>query len=203
MKKIILLVIFQLFIFLPGSQSFAQGFKGYKGYFSVETTLKERWLLEKNTFSLINHAGGYYFAGSPSLADLLGLYALGTDSQFINSTPNPLNALVWNVIFLSLSEEISKVCDAGQVETPFQNQMRPEVRETFLKVCSWPNVSAKKDEVLLAVWFSVVDYDAPESEYIAFRNFFLNSEYSSKSGKEVLAAMILAMLNQPYFLLGQ
>jgi hypothetical protein len=54
--------------------------------------------------------------------------------------------------------------------------------------------------VLQEFWFSVMGYNAPQSEYAAWREFFLTS-YASRPAAETIDAMTLAITMNPYFLL--
>ena len=49
-------------------------------------------------------------------------------------------------------------------------------------------------------WLSIMGYNAPEAEYVAWRDYFLAS-YQGRPAAETVSAMTLAITMNPYFLL--
>lgn len=200
MKKI--LIYFSILFGLPMT---VFGQSGYKGYLEIESTLSKRILVGGKNLDLISYVGGYYSPYGSSLADLLGVYTAGTDSQFVNSNPNPLNVLIWNMIFEEVSSQFSSGCREQSVpidQGPFDGKMNPVAYSALTDICMWPHANAKSDEVLLNFWFSILGFDSPEEEFIAFKEFFLKN-YGDTPAKETIKAMVQVMLNQPYILIRQ
>jgi len=67
-------------------------------------------------------------------------------------------------------------------------------------LCRWPAAAAKADAVLLEFWLSVMGHNAPHTEYLAWREFFLTT-YANRPAAETIDAMTLAITMNPYFLL--
>jgi hypothetical protein len=68
------------------------------------------------------------------------------------------------------------------------------------RLCTWPAAEAKSDAGLLDFWLAVMGYNAPESEYAAWRDFF-RSAYADRPAAETVSAMTFAITMNPYFLL--
>jgi len=53
---------------------------------------------------------------------------------------------------------------------------------------------------MMEYWLYIMGYNAPEAEYVAWRDYFLAS-YGSRPGADTVTAMTLAITMNPYFLL--
>ena len=72
--------------------------------------------------------------------------------------------------------------------------------QTLQKLCTWPAADAQADTLMMEYWLYIMGYNAPEAEYVAWRDYFLAS-YGSRPGADTVTAMTLAITMNPYFLL--
>jgi hypothetical protein len=118
--------------------------------------------------------------------------------------------MLWDHVFKQFAKDLAYLCQEDQNTVPeiaalTLKLLRPEGTATLKKACSWPQISAKNDQSLQEIWLAVMGYDAPESEFLVWKDFFLNanSDYAHATGQEVLRAMIASILLNPFFLLEQ
>ncbi len=73
----------------------------------------------------------------------------------------------------------------------------------MMEICKWPAPVAKSEDVLLRFWVATVQFDAPKSEFDAFRDCFLDTDspYAREESPVTVAAIVKAGLLNPYFLL--
>jgi hypothetical protein len=127
---------------------------------------------------------------------LLGTWStFGSEHGFQNGTPNALSMVIWHVTLSGFARSMGASCQGLQM--PLHPRFVAELR----KLCAWPAAEAKADSVMMAFWLSLMGYDAPRTEYIAWRNFFLTSSYKDRPASEAVSAMTLAILMNPHFLL--
>ena len=172
----------------------------YRGYTEINSTIRERILIEGSTTNL----GKYVGENLPEPRVLGGVLALlGTyvgsdqDAQFRNGDPNEINLILWYLAFSGMASDIANHCNPAVNTLP----LLPEFRSTMSKLCAWPAAEAKTDEVLMAYWTELTQFDAPGTEFEAWKSFFLNSDYANRPAKEVITAMTLSAWMNPYFLL--
>jgi hypothetical protein len=67
-------------------------------------------------------------------------------------------------------------------------------------LCTWPSGEARSEEVMIAFWLAMMGYNAPKSEYEAWRDF-VRKTYAQNKPQEVVSAMTLAIMLNPHFLL--
>jgi hypothetical protein len=137
---------------------------------------------------------GRYLPGD-DLCELLGTWSsFGTEHSFRNGAPNSLNMVVWHATLSRFAKEMGDSCAAPRMA------LHPRFLATLGKICAWPAAAAKAEPVLQEFWLSLMGYNAPESEFAAWRDFFLAS-YARRPAAETVAAMTLAITMNPYFLL--
>jgi hypothetical protein len=56
--------------------------------------------------------------------------------------------------------------------------------------------------VLTAFWLAMMGYNAPQEEFLVWKDFVL-ATYGEKKAAEAIEAMTLALMMNPYFLLEQ
>ena len=178
----------------------------FKGPAAIDAVLRERLYTDAAQFSLAKFLGekGDYYKG---LTGLLGSYGGGgLDNTYQNGLPNVVNMILWHVALTGLSDQIGANCYSADA-LAYHSADALTYNETFaaaLKViCNWPAPTAKTDDALMNFWLVLMSFDAPMSEFAAWKDFFLTSAYKDAKAQEAVAAMVLAMLNNPYFLLGE
>lgn len=175
----------------------------FKGIDTIDEIIKTRILLGEATL------GGFSLTiltpSTIELRELLGQYSgQGSQNGFKNGVPNALNMLLWNELITKLGESIGKSCqDAGGPQGFAYFKFNPTFQTAIVDICKWPAAEAKTEDVLLNFWLANVQFDAPRSEFEAFRDFFLdpNSPYANEGNSAAVAAMVKAALLNPYFLL--
>ena len=135
------------------------------------------------------------FLPAEDMEGLLGTWTtFGAEHSFQNGLPNSINMVIWYVTLSRFGMSIGASCQTPQLE------FHPRFAGVLQKLCAWPAAGARADPVMLDFWLSVMGHNAPEAEYIAWREFFLRS-YEDKAAAETIAAMTLAITMNPYFLL--
>lgn len=177
----------------------------YRGIDKVEEVLSSRLTSSSVPFQLL------YSYAPPDLRYLLGTYThVRGNVIFENGVPNELNSMLWDQLFKQFATDLAYLCRDDQNTLPERasetlKRLRPEITATLKKACSWPQASAKNELYLQEIWLAVMRYDAPESEFLAWKDYFLNanSGYTDATGREVLRAMIASILLNPFFLFEQ
>jgi hypothetical protein len=170
------------------TQSNAQNAQ-FKGWAAVSRELSTRLAAPGAPFDLQK------FVPADDLDELLGTWnRFGDEHTLQNGSPNSVSMVIWRVALSGFAKSVAGSC--GQPRLPFHERFLTTLR----KLCRWPAAEAKSDAVLQEFWFSVMGYNAPQSEYAAWREFFLTS-YTSRSAAETIDAMTLAITMNPYFLL--
>ncbi len=161
----------------------------FKGWAAVSKELSTRLAAPGTTLNL------QQFVPADDLDDLLGTwYRFGDEHTFQNGSPNSVNMVIWRVTLSGFAKSVAGSC--GRPRLSFHERFLTTLRA----LCRWPAAEAKKDSVLMGFWFSVMGYNAPETEYAAWREFFLTT-YANRSAAETIDAMTLAITMNPYFLL--
>lgn len=135
------------------------------------------------------------FLPAEDMEDLLGTWSsFGSEHTFRNGVPNPLNMMIWRVALTGFAEAVAASCTTPRLafDKTFQ--------ATLSALCTWPAPLARSDEVLRAFWIGIEGYDAPESEYVAWRDF-IRQTYANRPASEALRAMTFAATMHPSFLL--
>jgi hypothetical protein len=177
-----------LVAFAPMSASQAQNSQ-FKGWAAVSRELSTRLAPPGTALNL------YQFVPADDLDDLLGTwYRFGDEHTFQNGSPNSVSMVIWRVALSGFAKSV-----AGSCQTP-RLEFHQKFMQTLRTLCRWPAAEAKTDAAMLEFWFSVMGYNSPESEYVAWRDFFL-TKYSQRSAPETIDAMTLAITMNPYFLL--
>jgi hypothetical protein len=170
-----------------GSGAWAQESQ-LKGFRKISLELSNRIAPRNQVLPLMQ------FVPAPGIEALLGTWlTFANVHAYHNGNPNPVNMVIWNVIASQFAESLGQSCI--QPKMPFN----PEFLKSLNALCAWPADSAKTEEAMTAYWILMMGYDAPEQEFRVWREFFLNSEYASKSGAEAVQAMSFAILMNPYF----
>jgi hypothetical protein len=103
--------------------------------------------------------------------------------------------VIWHVTFSNFARNLGNWCKAPTLV--FEDHFA----HTLWRLCSWPQAQAKEEDTLLQFWVGMMGFSAPREEYTAWRDFFLNSSYRAKSGRETIEAMSVAIMMNPHFLL--
>jgi hypothetical protein len=137
-----------------------------------------------------------WFLPAPGLDYLVGRWSsFGSEHSFHNGAPNALSMVIWHVTFSNFARNLGNWCQTHSLV--FEDHFA----HTMWRLCTWPKPEAKNEDVLLQFWVAMMGFSAPREEYVAWRDFFLNSSYRAKSGKETIEAMALAIMMNPHFLL--
>jgi hypothetical protein len=179
----------------------------FRGYAKINQILHERVAVE-NGFQLGQYLDKVsIIPASGDLLSLLGTYdGSDTNSTYRNADPNSINMLLWYIALDELSTDIASNC-SGNSSAPLPGAVQPLVllpafQAALKPLCFWPAAQAKTDDVLYAFWSSLLGYDAPPEEFLAWKNYFLSeSAYDEAPITTVISDMGLAALYNPYFLL--
>jgi hypothetical protein len=170
------------------TQSGAQNAQ-FKGWAAVSRELSTRLAAPGASLDLQK------FLPADDLDELLGTWnRFGDEHTLQNGSPNSVSMVIWRVALSGFAKSVAGSC--GQARLTFHERFLTTLR----KLCRWPAAEAKSDAVLQEFWFSVMGYNAPQSEFAAWREFFLTS-HASRSAAETIDAMTLAITMNPYFLL--
>ncbi len=170
------------------TQSTAQNAQ-FKGWAAVSRELSTRLAAPGASLDLQK------FVPADDLDELLGTWnRFGDEHTLQNGSPNSVSMVIWRVALSGFAKSVAGSC--GQPRLTFHERFLTTLR----KLCRWPAAEAKSDAVLQEFWFSVMGYNAPQSEFAAWREFFLTS-YASRPAAETIDAMTLAITMNPYFLL--
>jgi hypothetical protein len=171
----------------------------YRGYEAINETLRARLVSTPVSFELSAYLGT---AGS-ELAQLLGSWQdTGINNGFQNGAPNALNFTVWRVAFSRLGRDVAALCPGASKPPLVENfGVHAHLAPTVKALCTWPDAGARDEAVLQSLWSALAAYDAPPSEYEAWRDHFLGETYRNKKADDVIPLMVtMAMLN-PHVLL--
>jgi hypothetical protein len=161
----------------------------FKGWAAVSRELSTRLASPGTALNL------YQFIPAIDMDDLLGTwYRFGDEHTYQNGSPNSVSMVIWRVALSGFSKSVADSCGAPRLV------FHERFLTTLRTLCRWPAAEAKADAVLLDFWFSVMGHNAPEAEYLAWRDFFLTT-YAQRPAAETIDAMTLAITMNPYFLL--
>ncbi len=137
------------------------------------------------------------FMPADGLDDLVGTWSgFGAEHHFQNGQPNAINMVLLRLAFSGFAKSLASSCKSPQI------LVNERFYDTLEALCTWPSDQARSDDILTAFWLSMMGYDAPQSEYTAWRDF-VRATYAKKTAKETIEAMTLALMLNPYFLLEQ
>ncbi len=198
----------------------------YRGYAQINSMLAERVYENRSDFELSFYIGernavnGSGFFSFPGLTQLLGMYdGAILDSKMRNSEPNAINLIIWQLVFGMLGDDIAAICDPQPVPAPqpqpspspgpvvnmpttdTKPTFRPEFVAAVKPLCAWNSGEPRDPAALFGLWTSILSFDAPEEEFQAWSDFFLNGPYRDRPAREAIAAMSVAAMMNPYFLL--
>jgi len=161
----------------------------FKGWAAVSRELSTRLASPGASLNL------HQFMPADDLDDLLGTWnRFGDEHTFQNGSPNSLSMVIWRVALSGFAKSVAGSC--GQPRLTFHQRFLTTLRT----LCRWPAAAAKADAVLLEFWLSVMGHNAPHTEYLAWREFFLTA-YANRPAAETIDAMTLAITMNPHFLL--
>jgi hypothetical protein len=161
----------------------------FKGWASISKELSTRIAPKGETLDLDR------FLPAEAMEDLLGSWStFGSEHSFQNGLPNSINIAIWHATLSNFAKSIGASCSKPQFE------FHPKFAGILQKLCTWPAAGAKSDALLMDYWLSIMGYNAPETEYVAWRDYILAS-YQGKPAAETVTAMTLAITMNPYFLL--
>lgn len=180
----------------------------FKGYVAINEVLTERIVKPGASFTLASYLDEYYYnagifgGGGTSLLDLLGTFNGGTlDSSFHNGNPNVINMVLWHVAFSGLGRDLAALCGSGGSSGFGYLDVREDLTASLKPLCSWPAPAAKADDAMMGWWLALMSFDAPETEFEAWRDFFRGPDFAQATAYDTIAAMSLAIFNNPHFLL--
>ncbi len=190
-------ILFFAFLILGSGPAFAEA-GHFRGYRLVEQILSERLTMPGYEIFFYDYLGGPYGTGR-NLLPLMGSRSSpgGGQIEFRNGEPNSVSTLLWYLVLDGFSKDVGESC----VTT--RRAFSVDFTTKLAELCRWPAESAKSEKVMQDFWLAVMGYDAPKSEYQAWRDFFLRSSYSSESAAPTVAAMTLALVYNPHFLLNK
>ena len=139
------------------------------------------------------------YVGSDALSQLLGYQPGGLDTSFRNGIPNPTNMMLWSLAFEKISFELGAICH-GNSDSKMAKQLREDVLEDVLTLCSWPNPPARDEELWDRIWFYTIAYDAPENEIVAWKSFFMTS-YEVTTAEQLVSDAFFSIFMNPHYLL--
>ena len=192
-------ILYSLFLVFPFSTAMAAGpgAAEFRGYVKVNDLVRERLLESGSNFELSLYLGQNYDPFGTNLLDLLGTHKSGfAGGRFRNGTPNSLNMLIWHMLFSKLATDVSLLC-TGEAALPFSVGFK-NAAEPF---CEFPYRATNWDDQLFTLWLTVMNFNAPLSEYEEWRKFWLSPSAANLRGPEALEWMVLSIVNNPYFLL--
>ncbi|WP_394833027.1 hypothetical protein LVJ94_41645 [Pendulispora rubella] len=179
----------------------------YRGYEAMNEILRSRLVAKPASFALSSYldAPGAD-AGSgvgANLAQLVGAWSgKGTLNSFQNGTPNAMSFLIWRVAFLGFGKDVAALCPGSSAPRTVANlEIRADLAAVVQSICAWPVASARDEAVLHAFWNGLTAFDAPQSEYEAWRDHFLGPTYATATGETVIPFMVTAAMLNPYVLL--
>ncbi len=198
-KTILLFALVSLFLDFrfSAAQAAGPGAAEFRGYMKVNDLVRERLLERGSDFELSQYLGQSYDPFGTNLLDLLGTHKSGfAGGRFRNGTPNSLNMLIWHMLFSKLATDVSLLC-TGEAVLPFSVGFR----KAAAPFCEFPFRMANWDDQLFTLWLTVMNFDAPLTEYQEWRKFWISPQASALRGPEALEWMVLSIVNNPYFLL--
>lgn len=182
--------IFLLALFFVSSAAQGANVGEYRGHVEIQNRISERILLN-NPFFL-----GTYADGQTGLLSLLGEHSSNGENSFRNGRPNSINMLIWQLVLNGFVMDVQAGC-AGNSKLLFS----PSFQQVLRTMCEWPSSSAQSESSMRLLWLSLMSYDAPEEEFLAWRAFFLHSSFAGRPSSEALPALLLAIVYNPHFLL--
>ncbi|MGZ3652126.1 MAG: hypothetical protein ACXVB9_19835 [Bdellovibrionota bacterium] len=171
----------------------------FKGYEAVAEILTERLLADGSEFSF------HKYLKSPgdkvdtsSLLNLLGSYdkTSGTN-QFRNGDPNSVSMLLWQLLLQLTGKDVADRCRGQGI------RVNPIFQAALDPICKWPSPEAQSDSSLRGFWTSVMGYDAPEEEFLAWKQFALSSSFANRPASEAVPAFFFLITINPHFLLRE
>ena len=183
----------------------AQNVGQFRGTQAFTESIVRRLFVGTASFNIGPYLGISINPYGENLSDLLGIYlARGTNSQFVNAEPNPVNLLLWEIVAQGLSRDLGSLCafpGGGPSLLSGMGTLKPELIAAARDLCQWSDTSARSEAKLEALWLALMRYDAPEAEYLAFRDFFMAAPQLDENSGVHLASMVYAVLMNPYFVL--
>lgn len=180
---------------------------GFKGYFATNQLIRDRIMKPGSVFQLATYLGTQCLNADIDGNDCEGLWTLlgsyqgqGVGNRFNNGAPNGVNMLLWYVALDSLSSDLAKLCNSA-TPGPFKAEVSSEFMSALQPFCSWPKEASRAEESLRNFWYTVISFEAPEEEYLLWKEFVLGSDYVNSTASEVVQGMNVSILNNPYFLL--
>jgi hypothetical protein len=178
--------------------SFSEGLPThFKGYVEITKAINDRLFKSPGSFDFKRYLGG---EGTTDLSPLLGVYeGEGVDGGFRNGAPNATNMFLWYYSLSSFAKSVASAC------TRSPEPMVEGLNATFLSAVkafsAWPEASARSDEAFLGLWRSTMGYDAPDSEFEAWKEFFRGPGYAGATPPALVRELLVSVLMNPHFLL--
>ncbi len=175
-----------------------------RGFYTVETILRERLVAPGASFSLRSYlepSDGWPLRLVPLLSASPGQ---GLGNAGLEPAPNPLTVMLWHAALSGVAADVAALCAprSGSSAAPaFPATAR--FSTLVASLCAWPAPAARSRESLAALWLAVMKYDAPHEELAAFVDFFAGPTYANAAAPAALHAMFTAMFLNPSFLLSR
>lgn len=165
----------------------------YKGKKQISKEISVRFFQHADAFDV-----NEYLNNETGLGDLLGAYIQEEGvSRYKNGKPNGINVVLYHVIFSKLSRNLASVCTG---DSPIEEALKESFKKALQELCAWPEKSVRNEKALKNFWLLTMGYEAPQSEFEAWKSFILEN-YSKRSAKDSIEAMTLSIFMNPYFLL--
>lgn len=163
----------------------------FKGWAAISKELSTRIAPKSEPLDLDR------FLPAEDMEDLLGSWStFGSEHSFQNGLPNSVSMAIWHATLSGFARAMGRSCTKPELA------LHARFAQTLAAICKWPAATAKADAVLMDYWTGVMGYNAPQSEYEAWRDYVLAS-YGKKTAAETVTDMTLAITMNPYFLLDK
>lgn len=168
----------------------------------IRTRLLDADVMSTSSFGIEKVAGYEIY----SLKAMLGQYTEGTPTiEFRGGEPNPFGLLLWQQVIARFAEGLAGTCESGSGQVSFYDgtsvTLAPAFNDSLLAACSWSAEEAGRKAVAGKLWRGMAGFSAPEEE-TAFASFFgTDASVSDMSGKDRVAAMVIATFLNPHVLL--
>jgi hypothetical protein len=182
------LFIMVAFFSLGGGPALSAGAQ-FKGINALSKELSARIAPEEAPIELD------LFMPADGLDQLTGTWStFGAEHTFQNGQPNAVNMVLLRLAFSRFADSVANSCKTPQLifNEPFF--------DTLEALCTWPSGEAQSEDVMVEFWLAMMGYNAPKSEYEAWRDF-VRKTYARNKPQEAVSAMTLAIMLNPHFLL--
>ena len=144
---------------LFGTAAVAQSSQ-FKGWSAVWTELSAR-IAPRDVPLAVDR-----FLPAEDMEDLLGTWStFAAEHDFRNGYPNSLSMMIWQVAMSGFADAMGQSCSRPDLE------FNASFKAVLDRVCTWPEAQARSDEALTSFWLAIMGFNAPQEEYLAWREF--------------------------------